>query len=725
MAEEAGVTAARVASPDDLVQAALGYADQGWGVFPLHTPRNGRCDCPARDECDSPGKHPRTRNGLSDASTDELQIRRWWKQWPAANIGLAVPTGYVVVDVDSQRGFEALRGDNRPLTATAIQVTGGGTHYVYRSLNRIASRSKLVPDSEKGAHDGVDLRGPGGYIVGEPSLHPSGQIYRWEIPLSDADIAPAWLEAIAHESGGTQTGERAPVDFEVLLAGLPEGRRKWEIYRAASKLRAADVPMDLAVELAVRAAERCDPPLDAKEAERKVREAYAKYPPNASARDLPAGVTLLGHDSVMVEFETCRFVFSDLEKSGRELHAEMEVQSLLPGMPQEPYIQRLNLLSVSARDSCRREIEHVLGNPVKGQWTALISRSVTKAQDAYLNVDRSVRTSDIEPPDALEFVIPDICVADGFTILFGAGSGGKTWLLMTMALAVSRGEPFLGRATDQRNVLYIDCETGKKTYGYRMRRICEGLGLTLEDANNVHFWPLEGVPLEDQWEAIKRCCDEKEIGFICLDHIAAACSGDANEQAVATRFARAHGRIGRPMMALAHITGNDMKNPDAVEKPFGSIFWHNLSRRTLFVLRQQEDESSLADLGLYPKKVNDGRWPTPFGAKISFEDPSGPVKVTPEGLRGKGVLSAVRGLQHVIWDMLAAPMPIDEIAEATGKSERYCTDTMKAHPRMFTETSGNLGGGRGRKKTWARVELRQPYIESYDDGDDVVDEVPF
>src|SRR6185369_14929449 len=125
---------------------------------------------------------------------------------------------------------------------------------------------------------------------------------------------------------------------------------------------AADVPMDLAIMLAQQAAERCVPVLEAKEAERKVREAYAKYPPNASAQDLPAGVTLLSHDSVMVEFETCRFVFSDLEKSGRELHAEMEVRNLLPGTPQEPYTLRLNLLSMSARDSARREIEHVLGN---------------------------------------------------------------------------------------------------------------------------------------------------------------------------------------------------------------------------------------------------------------------------------------------------------------------------------------------------------------------------
>lgn len=694
-------------SSEELVQAALEYARQGWAVFPLHTPINGVCDCWKAEKCDSPGKHPWTKNGLSDATTEELKIRRWWKERPIANIGLTVKDGYAIVDVDGEHGQKRLAEKDWHLTATAVQSSGRGAHYVYRVRNRVHPRI-LFEESEKGVHDGVDLRGPGSYVVAAPSVHYSGRCYEWAVPLSQVDIAPNWLEDVALKSGGAEVGDRAPVDFNVVLAGLPEGSRKWELYRAAAKLRAADVPLELAVTLAQQAAANCVPPLEAKEAERKVREAYAKYPPNASAQDLPAGVTILSHDSVMVEFETCRFVFSDLEKSGRELHAEMEVKNLLPGVPQEPYIQRLNLLSMSARDQCRREIEHVLGNPVKGQWTALFSRAITKAQDAYLSVDRSVRASDIEAPDDLRFVIPDICVEDGFSILFGEGSAGKTWILMMMAICVSLGIPFLGRPVEQRNVLYIDCETGKRTFGYRLRRLLAGLNLAPESASNIHFWHLGGVPFDDQIDAIKRCCEENQIGFIALDHIAAACSGDANEQSVAARFARAHGKLEIPMMALAHITGADMRNPEAVNKPFGSIFWHNLSRRTIFVLRQQEDESVIADLGLYPKKVNDGKRPSPFGARITFEDPSGPISISSDALSNKGALSTARGLQHVIWDMLAAPMLAEEIAEATGKSERHVKDEMKKHPRMFVEVQA---GGRGIKSKWGRVDVRPPYAE--------------
>lgn len=354
----------------------------------------------------------------------------------------------------------------------------------------------------------------------------------------------------------------------------------------------------------------------------------------------------------------------------------------------------------------------------------MISRAVTKAKDAYLSVDRSISTADMVPPEALEFIIPDLCVADGINILFGNGSGGKTWLLMYAAICVALGLPFLGRLTKRLNVLYVDCETGQSTYSYRANRLCAGLGMTLQDIRNVRFWNGKGIPFADQVAAIRRTCEEHEIGLICLDHIAAACGGDANEQSIASALANSIGKIGLPVLALAHVTGADTRNPEAVDKPFGSIFWHNNARRTTFVLRQQEAESSLAELGLYPKKVNDGRWPAAYAACIAFDDPSGPVAIGAGDLRANRALAAVQGFEHVLWDLLSLPLTLKELADKTGKTERHCVGILHAHPRMFTEISDNAGGGRGRKKMWGRVEIRAPYAD--DDRDEYVDdELPF
>src|SRR3990172_11227437 len=77
-----------------LLVAALGYAEQGLPVFPIHSPisSNGglTCSC-ANPKCDSKAKHPRTAHGFKDATTDAAIIKEWWSRWPNANIG--IPTG--------------------------------------------------------------------------------------------------------------------------------------------------------------------------------------------------------------------------------------------------------------------------------------------------------------------------------------------------------------------------------------------------------------------------------------------------------------------------------------------------------------------------------------------------------------------------------------------------------------------------------------------------------
>ena len=117
-----------------LLESALTIAATGWPVLPLHTPIDGACDC-HRPDCSSPGKHPRTKNGLSDATTDADHIRTWWGMWPTANIGAVVPDGFIVVDVDVADLATVFRSDELPRTATSR--TGRGRHLIYRTSTLI------------------------------------------------------------------------------------------------------------------------------------------------------------------------------------------------------------------------------------------------------------------------------------------------------------------------------------------------------------------------------------------------------------------------------------------------------------------------------------------------------------------------------------------------------------------------------------------------------------
>ena len=154
-----------------------------------------------RPECSSPGKHPRTRQGLKDASTNEAIVAGWWEQWPDANVGVRTgsASGLLVLDVDADSNGEQtlarLEQTHGSLPDTVTALTGGGGKHLL-----FCHPGGEVRNSAGKLGEGLDIRADGGYIVAPPSIHVSGRAYRWqeghapsEVPLADP---PSWLLAL-------------------------------------------------------------------------------------------------------------------------------------------------------------------------------------------------------------------------------------------------------------------------------------------------------------------------------------------------------------------------------------------------------------------------------------------------------------------------------------------------------------------------------------------------
>lgn len=268
-------------SAPDMLEAALSYAARGWAVLPLHTPTGQRCSC-GKPACTSAGKHPRTQNGLKEASTDPDQIMTWWTRWPDANIGIvtgATSGGLVAIDVDNKRfGDDNLRelADRfGGLPTTPMSLTGGGYHLLFLSTTEIRNSAGRVAG-------GVDVRGTGGYIVAPPSLHHSGRRYEWEGSSDpfDADepVAlarlPEWIATLAAEPSRNQ---RAAIP----AAGTPiaDGGRNETLFRIGCRLRRSGIGEDaICSALLAENEQRCQPPLGEEEV-RKIASHAAKYEP--------------------------------------------------------------------------------------------------------------------------------------------------------------------------------------------------------------------------------------------------------------------------------------------------------------------------------------------------------------------------------------------------------------------------------------------------------------
>lgn len=140
--------------PDDLLEAALFYAQHGVPVFPC-----------------GPNKRPLTVHGFKDATTDSTQINKWWNDNPSALIGMPTgePTGIDVLDIDDPHRFKA--ECNLGFSGHTVVKTRKGFHVWFERDPSKPLKSRVRP------MPAADTRGDGGYVIVPPSRHDDGAYY--------------------------------------------------------------------------------------------------------------------------------------------------------------------------------------------------------------------------------------------------------------------------------------------------------------------------------------------------------------------------------------------------------------------------------------------------------------------------------------------------------------------------------------------------------------------
>lgn len=167
-----------------------------WSLFPVE-PHDKR---PIKTGGINPknGEPYRLRWGQC-ATSEPVILRRWWKQWPDANIGLACKrSGLVIIDADAEgmQDWVKFSADNSlPDTVTA-NTPRDGCHVIYKAVEGVVIGNRDLMN-------GVNVRGikgDGGYVVIAPSIHPNGKTYSWAYELGPGEIEIAELPAALIEA---------------------------------------------------------------------------------------------------------------------------------------------------------------------------------------------------------------------------------------------------------------------------------------------------------------------------------------------------------------------------------------------------------------------------------------------------------------------------------------------------------------------------------------------
>ena len=163
----------------EFYNAANKYAKHGWSIIPI-----GRDKKPAL----------RTWKGFQSKRPTDKQLRQWFLDGQGVRgqvTGLAAVCGdvsgdLVVRDFDSMEAYQAWAKAYPKLAAKLPTVqTARGRHVYFRNGH---SRIEVMNDGE--------LRGKG-YVLLPPSIHPTGVLYDWIVPLSNGPLPEVPDPAVA------------------------------------------------------------------------------------------------------------------------------------------------------------------------------------------------------------------------------------------------------------------------------------------------------------------------------------------------------------------------------------------------------------------------------------------------------------------------------------------------------------------------------------------------
>lgn len=196
----------------------------------------------------------------------EAELEEWFSD-ERTNIAIVTGaiSGLAVLDIDGIEGEESLKKYKLNIPPAPCVKTGKGFHFYFRYKDGIRNFTRRFP--------GIDLRGEGGYVLAPPSIHPSGAIYEWIIPL-DGDLPelPEWILETKKE----EQQERDPNWVEELLKGVEEGQRNDSLARLSGHYFGKGLTFEETKLILLDWNKRNKPPLPEEEVLRTIESIYKR-----------------------------------------------------------------------------------------------------------------------------------------------------------------------------------------------------------------------------------------------------------------------------------------------------------------------------------------------------------------------------------------------------------------------------------------------------------------
>jgi len=185
-------------------------------------------------------------------------------------------------------------------------------------------------------------------------------------------------------------------------------------------------------------------------------------------------------------------------------------------------------------------------------------------------------------PTEVPWLLPPFVTTNAGTITFAPPSSGKSWLALSLAVAVNAGGSFLWTPKKQVNALYINLERSPESFERRLGSVNTAILGEQYRKQPLKMLHARGKSLTDVGETVERAVNKYDIGLVILDSLSRAGSSLIDDTA-ANRTMDSLNRFGCAWLAIGHTPR------DNVNHVFGSQMFSAAADQEWSVSHQQHD----------------------------------------------------------------------------------------------------------------------------------------
>lgn len=282
--------------------------------------------------------------------------------------------------------------------------------------------------------------------------------------------------------------------------------------------------------------------------------------------------------------------------------------------------EHLNLLASQSKSRLANDLEGL--HPIM-MWRQLLDELCTHTIEYHRQGEPIQELSTITEPIKPEYLLHPFLPKGKPTVIYGLGGAGKSYLSLLMGIAVLLPwkENRLGwtLTDDSVKILYLDFETDYHDLQWRLH--CLKRGLKLPDVFMQYRRCYS--TLANDIESINQIVAENDIGLVIVDSAAAACGGDLFAPDQPIRMFNALRQLNVTSLVIAHTAkGTGANGNQNGSTPYGSVFFTNYARSVWEIKKVQDAGEDIINVGLYHRKVNQGRLFSAQGYSIRFGEDS-------------------------------------------------------------------------------------------------------